>query len=255
MRMMPRTAVLLALLATTTVVFAQESRPTTRPESRPSPTAVDLRAEFTKFGLAPRSQGARPTCSVFTVVSTLEFALAKATGEGRRFSPEFANRAKNLVRNGAYDGGFFHDILDGLAVHGIVAEASFPYTAGFDPKAKAAIDDAALAKESGAMKALIAARLKLAWIKPWSSSEKGLDDAQFARVKDVLARGLAVGTGMAHSRTLVGYRDDAAAKGGGVFLTLDSGSGTFSEVTFEFVKTELYDVFCFEIVAAPKSAK
>ena len=137
----------------------------------------------------------------------------------------------------------------------IVTEPSFPYSAEFDPKAKAAIDDEALAKEGGAMKALIATRLKLEWIKPWSSSEKGLDDAQFARVKDVLARGLAVATGMAHSRTLVGFRIDAKAKGGGVFLTLDSGSGNFSEVSYEFVKTELYDVFCFEIVAAPKSTK
>jgi hypothetical protein len=39
--------------------------------------------------------------------------------------------------------------------------------------------------------------------------------------------------------------------GGGVFLTLDSGPGRYAEVSYEFVRTELFDVFWFEIVPEP----
>ncbi|MDH7503015.1 MAG: hypothetical protein QHJ82_09955 [Verrucomicrobiota bacterium] len=44
------------------------------------PKSVDLRPELDRFSLAPRQQGSRPTCSVFTVVGAIEFAVAKRQG-------------------------------------------------------------------------------------------------------------------------------------------------------------------------------
>jgi len=41
------------------------------------PSSVDLRPFFDKWGLTPRTQGKRGTCSVFAVVGALEFAAAK----------------------------------------------------------------------------------------------------------------------------------------------------------------------------------
>ncbi|MBI5853059.1 MAG: hypothetical protein HZB39_18775 [Planctomycetes bacterium] len=220
----------------------------------PLPAAVDLRAEIDRLGIGPRSQGVRPTCSVFTVVSTLELALARVRGEGLRLSPEFANRAKNLATGRVHDGGFFHDILAGLAREGIVRENAMPYAKRFDPEAKAAVDDETLAAEATALRALIGKRLHVVWIKPWSEGTRGLSETQFEAVRRTLANGLAVATGMAHSRTLVGYRDDKKVLGGGVFLTLDSALGRYGEVSYEFVRTELCDVFTFEVLPEPKPA-
>ena len=131
-------------------------------------------------------------------------------------------------------------------------ETSFRYGRRFGPGSAAAIDEEALATESADLRASIARRLRVVWIKPWSNTRKGLDAAQFDAVRRVLSSGLAVATGMAHSRTLVGYRDDEKQPGGGVFLTLDSGIGRHAEVSYEFVRTELFDVFWFEVLPEPK---
>ncbi|MBI5361598.1 MAG: hypothetical protein HZA53_00375 [Planctomycetes bacterium] len=45
------------------------------------------------------------------------------------------------------------------------------------------------------------------------------------------------------------YRDDPAAPGGGVFLTLDSGVGAFAEVDYEFARTRVNDAFVVEVRA------
>ena len=65
-------------------------------------------------------------------------------------------------------------------------------------------------------------------------------------IKAVLAIGYPVGAGAEHSRLLVGYHDDLKQPGGGVFFTKDSGSGKFDEVTYQFVKTKVGDVFWVE---------
>src|SRR5215471_9445346 len=54
---------------------------------------VDLRPSFEKWGLSPRRQGKRGTCSVFTVTGSLEFAAARQLQRGQRFSVEFLNWA------------------------------------------------------------------------------------------------------------------------------------------------------------------
>src|ERR1017187_8230005 len=77
--------------------------------------AVDLRPTFDKLGLIPRQQGARPTCSVFTVAGALEFAVAKRQGHTPRFSVEFLNWAANKACGDTDDGGFFSDLWKGFA--------------------------------------------------------------------------------------------------------------------------------------------
>lgn len=247
-----RLALTTAVVLLPAALAAQEPKPSDAPP--PLPPAVDLRPEIQRLGLGPRSQGRRPTCSVFTVVSTLEITLAEATGEAVRLSPEFANRSANVVTGEALDGGFFHDILAGIAADGIVREASFPYARRFDPDAEPAVPEDQLAEEAHRLRETIARRLRLVWVKPWSK-RSGLDDGQFDQVRRALARGLPVGTGTAHSRTLVGYRDDPDAPGGGVFLTLDSGVGRFAEVSYTFVRERLFDVFYFEVVPKPPDDK
>ena len=62
----------------------------------------------------------------------------------------------------------------------------------------------------------------------------------------MLAAGYPVAAGSGHSRLLVGYRDDATLPGGGEFITEDSALARFDKVTYEFVRTQVADVFWVE---------
>ena len=44
----------------------------------------------------------------------------------------------------------------------------------------------------------------------------------------------------------MGYRDDPALPGGGAFLTMDSALNRFDEVSYDFVRKEVADVFWVE---------
>src|SRR5512138_3861947 len=70
------------LLYVNSICHAQSPTP-----SKPKlPSLVDLREQFDKYGLERWQQGARPTCSAFTVVGALEFAMARQQGHGTRLS-------------------------------------------------------------------------------------------------------------------------------------------------------------------------
>ena len=62
------------------------------------PTSIDLRPKFAGFGLTPRVQGGRGTCSVFAVTQALEFALARKKGSGERLSEEFLKAEVSLKK-------------------------------------------------------------------------------------------------------------------------------------------------------------
>jgi len=57
--------------------------------------------------------------------------------------------------------------------------------------------------------------------------------------------------GAEHSRLLVGYRDDSKQPGGGMFFTEDSATGSYEEVTYQFVKTDVGDVFWVDALGKP----
>lgn len=50
---------------------------------------VDLRSRYTELGLWVKDQGIRPSCSVFAIVSALEFQSAELSGKAERFSEEY----------------------------------------------------------------------------------------------------------------------------------------------------------------------
>lgn len=196
------------------------------------PPTVDLRPEFERWGLPPRRQGARGTCSVFTVTGALELAIARKRRRGERLSVEFLNWAGHEAVGRTTDGGFFSDMWKGFEKHGLCAEGDWPYQGAFDPNAPpppAAVRSAAPARRL---------TLALHWIKEWNP-KTGLTDEQIAQIKDRLARKSPVCGGFrwpksakwvdatlqmcpasevfdGHSVLLVGYRDDA-------FLIRNSG--------------------------------
>jgi C1A family cysteine protease len=207
------------------------------------PASVDLRETFASMGLPPRPQGARGTCSIFTTCAAIEFALAKLRGKAERLSPEYLNWAASQALGRPSDGNFFHNALAGFERHGICGEAAMPYAAQYDA-ARAPSSDAT--KDAHAIRAEAKTALQVHWIMRWERDRSGVDDAGFAEIKAALARGYPVAAGSGHSRLLVGYRDDASKPGGGVFVTLDSALDRFDEVTYEFVRKDVADVFWIE---------
>lgn len=207
---------------------------TARAEVQPLPAEIDLRPRFEELELIPRSQGGRPTCSVFTFANALEFAVA-STGQSRgRLSVEFLNWSANQTGRPARDGGFFSEMWEGFAAHGICLEKEMPYQKVFDP---AASPDAGV--RAGAKRTLELG-LKLRWIKKWNVNT-GLSDEEFATIRKTLHAGWPVCGGFrwpkrdvwtndvlqmcppedvfdGHSVLVVGYRDDASQPGGGVFI-------------------------------------
>jgi hypothetical protein len=254
------TFALLALVSTTSILRADDAANVaagtpTKPQETPAspgskaadkklPTRVDLRPQMTEWGLVPRRQGRRNTCSVFATTGVFEFAASKQNNKGTRFSVEYLNWACNeVINNHTQDRGqFFRDLLRAYEKHGICSESEMAYTRRFDPELKPS--DAAIAS---AQKNRDLA-FKVHWLRRWRNPP-GLKEWNLRDIKQVLASGYPVAAGASHSRIIVGYEDDAKQPAGGIFHTQDSGSGRFDKVTYEFALKEMNDLFWVE---APK---
>ncbi len=263
---MPRhtTALCLVILAATISACHETTQPhaptaarapqTTPAAAAAEPTQIDLRPHLTELGLVPRAQGARGTCSIFTTCEVIEFAFAKQNQHTPRLSPEYVNWAAGQAAGNPSDGNFFHNAVAGFERLGICTEEQMPYQPKFDAAttpSPAASADAARIREASRGVILVH------WIVPWTPNHFGVDDKQFAQIKNVLARGYPVAAGSGHSRLLVGFQDDASKPGGGTFLTEDSALARFDEVTYDFVRTQVADVFwvgCVEPTKASSSA-
>ncbi len=223
-----------------------------------SDTEVDLRPVFRELGLATRAQGTRGTCSVFTVTRAIEYALGKQQRRESRLSVEFLNWSSNRTIGERRDGGFFSDLWKGFERYGICDEEQMPYAAEFDPKrqpSSAALGDARQCRDVG---------LHLYWIKPWNPT-RGLNDEQFAAVKGALPQAWPVCGGFlwpkepqwadgvlqmatrenvrdGHSVLLVGFRDDPAQPGGGVFLIQNTSNGPRDgAMSYDYVRAYMND--------------
>ncbi len=230
------------------------------PDSQSKATAesVDLRPLLDKWQVQLRPQGARGTCSVFTVAAAIEYALAKSGRPGKCLSVEFLNWASNQVSGEPDDGSFFSDLWSGFEKFGACDEKDMPYGDQFDPKRQPPAEVVASAKR------IADADLHLHWIKPWDPN-KGLNEEEFAAVKATLRAGWPVCGGFlwpketkwsdsilgwapregvrdGHSVLLYGYRDDPAQPGGGVFLFRNSSKGPhYGAMTYEYVRAYMND--------------
>jgi hypothetical protein len=234
-------------------------------KSLPLPAAVDLRPMLEKEGITPRQQGSRGTCSVFTVTTALEDALARLDKPTGRLSVEYLNWASNSSVGQAADGGFFSDLWTGYHDHGICLESEMPYAANFDPNRKpepAAIDHARQQ----------ASRLRMNWIKPWDVST-GLTDGHFSAIRKTLAAGHPVCTGLrwpkkaewvngvlkmcppdavfdGHSVLITGYQADSAQPGGGTLSFYNSNRPEVEcRMPWEYARAYMNDAMWIEPAA------
>jgi len=232
--------------------------------------SVDLRSNLKRWDLAPGAQKGRGTCSVFAITGAIEFALAEHEHRGTRLSVEFLNWASNRSIHRREDGGFFSDLWKGFERYGICPEADMPYVSEFDPDLRpsaTAREHARQIRDEG---------LRMHWIKPWDPT-KGLTEPQFDEVKGTLRSGWPMCGGFlwpkeerwsegvlemapreavrdGHSVLLVGYRDDPAQPGGGVFLVWNSGKGLRdAAMSYEYVRRYMNDAVWIDCGANPPS--
>lgn len=219
---------------------------------------VDLRPAFSRWNLAPRQQGGRPTCSAFTIAGALEFATAKRQGHGTRLSVEFLNWASNKACGEDEDGGFFSDLWKGFAAHGICREEEMSYRATLDTNqlpGVAALSDAKTRLDLG---------LQFHWIKEWNVNT-GLTEEHINQIQQTLEAGWPVCAGLrwpkveawddgvlrmcapeavrdGHSVLLVGYRLDPQLPGGGAFLFRNTaGDGRDGAMSYLYARAYMND--------------
>jgi len=222
------------------------------------PDSINLRPKFKQFRLYTRPQGNRGTCSVFTVVGVLEYALAVATDKGTFLSVEFLNWASHKVANRTVDGGFFSELWDGYVEYGICAEADMPYLLEFNANLQ---PSEIVLKKAMQMKST---PLQMHWIKEWDVNT-GLTDDQFEEIKQTLVNQYPVCGGFrwpketrwendvlqmcqssevfdGHSIILAGYKDVPTQPGGGVFIIRNSGGHSRDGyMPYEYAKTYMND--------------
>ena len=206
----------------------------------PVPAFVDLRPVFASLRIPVRSQGARGTCSVFTVTGALEYVVSKELRRSLPLSPEYLNWAANQVTHNANgDGHFFSDLWNGFEKYGICREADMPYAPKLDPAAQPSPAARRFAERIRRM------GLRMHWIRP-NDGTQGVTEAQIEQCKAVLRAGWPVCAGSYHSVLLVGYQDDAALAGGGQFLIHDSGTGREGRMTYGEAIGRLCDLLWIE---------
>jgi hypothetical protein len=250
--------------ALTWIALAAAGRPGVAAPPPPAPSrgataeSIDLRPVFTNWGLPPRAQGDRGTCSVFALTGAIEYALADQQRRGTPLSVEFLNWASNQAIGAAADGGYFSDLWKGFEAHGICTEAEMPYQGQFDASRRPSPEAVQHALE------LRGAGLRMHWIKPWDV-KTGLTEDHLAEIKRTLRRQWPVCGGLrwpkqerwkdgvlemappegvrdGHSVLLVGWRDDPARPGGGVFLIYNSGKGPRdAAMTYEYACAYMND--------------
>jgi len=232
------------------------SEASARPENYAA--SIDLRPIFDRWGLETRRQGKRGTCSAFVVIQAVEYAVAVRERQAARLSVEFLNWAANQTTNAAEDGGFFSDLWKGCSRFGICPDEDMPYLDQFDPAVQPGEQALARAKRIQAL------GLQLHWIKEWDPN-RGLNDGQFADIKRTVRQRWPVCGGFlwpkqprwengvlqmcpreavrdGHSVLLVGYRDDPAMPGGGVFLIRNtSGDSRDGLMSYEYVRAYMND--------------
>ncbi len=93
---------------------------------------VDLRPAYREMGLFSKDQGRRPSCSVFAVVSALEYESGLRNGTPERLSEEFLIWAMRKMHPGipVDDGYHFREVIAALQAYGVPPFEVMPNTIG-----------------------------------------------------------------------------------------------------------------------------
>lgn len=250
------------------------------PEIKPE---IDLRPKFFELGLGVKDQGRRPSCSVFAIVSALEFQNAELNGTAEKFSEEYliwaARKTTHRVGSGAIDltgtttdtgkeqedkdeGFALPEVVAGLRAYGIPLQSAMPN---------------ALVGKMDAIAEPPAEVLKQArtHCRVFVHQIPGRDGAtRISNLVHALNAGVPVAIGLrwphyrtlragyisqqkpildyAHAVTLVGYRSETGRMEDAVFLFKNSwgmswGEGGYGRVTYKYLENYLLDAVVLEV--------
>jgi len=223
--------------------------------SRALPAAVDLRADYDKFGLTVCQQNG-PSCWDYTVIGILEYERAATSGVAERLSTGFLAWAATATDAESDAGSNFGRAYRGLERYGIP-----PLNLGGEP-------DAAGNGPTPSKQALAAAarfgQIDIHWIRLWDRTTD-LKEQQLAAIQSELADGHPVAIGMrwpnheaftspisyllkmpergdvfdGHCVVFVGYRLDPSLPGGGAFHFRNSWGPQWADQGYAWMPFEL----------------
>jgi len=222
----------------------------------PLPAQASLIPEYQKLGLPPpQAQGDRDVCSLFAVTALAELESNRHAAPPKGpLSQEYLIWAACDACRKDHEQAMFYEAVQGLNVLGVCAASQMPYVAKPDRNRKppaTALSDSKSLRE----------RWQVQWIKRWSVDRR-LTEPELLEIKRALAAGHPVACGLrwpkklngyklldvpppnqvsdGHSIALVGYADDPAKKGGGVFQFRNSfgpnwGDKGYGEMSYAYV--------------------
>lgn len=237
---------------------------------------IDLRTQYRELGIITKDQGRRPSCSVFAVVSALEFQNAKIEGSAEKLSEEYliwATRQTLGIRNYQDsefsededgDAGFrLQEVVQAVRTYGIPLQTAMPNTYG---KSMAKIDE----PSSSVIEEARNRRKVHAYEVTGRDRKTKIDNIVHA-----LNEGVPVVVGMqwpvsstlenapvlskqkprpdyAHAVTLVGYRSDGAKHDTLRFVFKNSwgnrwGINGYGWVTYEYLEKHLHSAVLLDV--------
>jgi hypothetical protein len=242
---------------------------------------VDLRPRFLELSLGVKDQGRRPSCSVFAIVSALEYQNAAVVGQPEKLSEEYliwATRkitrrltpvgvtSGNEESDGDADAGFSLDeVVNALRAYGIPLHASMPNTFGtamgqISEPSKAVVEEARsrrrvhiyilpgrdpmtyVANIVHALNAGVPVVIGMRWPHYRTMRSGFLSEQRPIR-------------GYAHAVTLVGYATKSGRLEDAVFLFKNSygarwGEGGYGRVSYRYLRTNLLGGVVLEVQRA-----
>lgn len=239
---------------------------------------VDLRPTFFSLKIGVKNQGRRPSCSVFALVSALEFQNGESKGEAEKFSEEYLSWATRKITRrpspaestggsvgvdeDADEGFSLGEVVAALRAYGIPLQSSMPNTFGrslaqIDEPPAAVIAEAQthervfvyalpghdnFTRINNAVHVLNTGRpvvIGLAW-----PSYRALRMGYLADQAPIVGNG--------HAVTLVGYSSASGKLEEAVFTFKNSwgvnwGHGGYGTVTFSYLKKHLQDTAVLEL--------
>jgi Papain family cysteine protease len=239
---------------------------------------VDLRPLFFQLELSPKNQGRRPSCSVFAIVSALEFQNAQLTGHAQKFSEEYliwATRkitkrtapslanSDDFVRENFDEGFSLSEVIEAIHVYGVPLQQSLPNTFGrkmedIEDPPEAVIDEARSHEKVYAfvlpghdsatrinnlvqsLNAGIPVTIGIGWPN-YRSLRNGYLGGQVP-MKD-----------KAHAVTVVGYKSDTGHIENTYFIFKNSygvewGQGGYGTISYKYLTDYLYDAVLLEVL-------
>jgi len=225
------------------------------------PDRVTLIPDFEKFGLTPRAQGNRDTCSLFAITALAEFECARSTRPPHvRLAEEFLIWAAKAATAHKQDQAMFYEAVHGLNTYGICSTEQMPYAKTTDANRKPSAAALADGKERSG-------RWQVNWIKRWDV-KRPLTAGELQAIEKAIASGHPVACGLrwpknlggsdllavpapdkvfdGHSIVLVGYENNAKENGGGVFRFRNSdgpgwGDQGYGRLSYAYVRTYAND--------------